>query len=71
MVLWLSLQQLHRKGSMNAEQGRLYEFTWSDGSTTTLRFDGHGEWMKPIWVEPVSGEIINLLPPYISYKSID
>ncbi|SOE87005.1 hypothetical protein SAMN05446935_7549 [Burkholderia sp. YR290] len=54
----------------NFEQGKMYEFTLSDGRILKLRFDGLGEWMRPKWFEPATGATIDPLPAYKSVKHI-
>ena len=54
----------------NAEQGRTYEFTLSDGTVLRLRFDGLGKWMQPVWFEPATGATIHPLPPYVSVNPL-
>jgi len=56
---------------LNPKQGKLYEFQMSDGSTLILRFDGFGQWMRPIWFEPATGATMDTLPPYVAVKPLD
>lgn len=48
--------------------GRNYKFVLSDGRKIVLRFDGLGAHMRQIWIEPQSGTLVNLLPPYVSVE---
>lgn len=56
---------------LSPQQGKTYEFALLDGTALTLRFDGLGKWMAPIWFEPATGATVSPLPPYVSYKQID
>ena len=55
---------------MTPEQGKLYEFQLTNGDTLILRFDGFGQWMRPIWLDMASGETLVSPPPYVSVKQV-
>lgn len=56
---------------MNFEQGKKYELEVSDSSMLTLRYDGLGRHMQPVWTELATGATIHTLPPFVSYCKID
>lgn len=55
---------------MTPEVGRLYEFVLSDGRLIVLRYEGMGNWMKTLWVDPKTDKVIEL-PPYKSYRQLN
>lgn len=51
---------------LNLKQGKRYQFVLSDGRTLVLRYEGLGQWMAAVWVDPNTNERIDPLPPYVS-----
>ena len=56
---------------MDFEQGKTYEFVGSDGTIFRARFDGLGQWMRPVWKDPETGAEFDPFPPIQSYRQID
>lgn len=55
----------------NPQQGDVFELTLPDGSTRRVRYEGFGPWMKSIWRDDATGELLPDLPAHKSSRKVD
>ncbi len=57
---------------MHYEEGKTYDFTFTDGSARRLRYDGFDDRdMKTIWRDVNTNEVLHLLPTVQSHVRVD
>ncbi|CAN5354139.1 hypothetical protein BH09PSE6_BH09PSE6_24110 [soil metagenome] len=56
---------------MHYDEGKTYDFTFTDGTARRLRYEGFDQGMKTIWRDVNTGEVTNLLPTVQSHTRID
>ena len=50
-------------------EGNRYQFSLPDGQVVVLLFKGFEGYMEPVWIDPASGQKVQL-PPFSSYKKV-